>query len=45
MALEGAVAEALEHGIRTPDVAVAGHEASSTQQMGDAVLGRIRDSG
>jgi 3-isopropylmalate dehydrogenase len=45
MALEGAVAEAIEDGIRTPDVAVGGHEASSTRQMGDAVLSRLRSSG
>jgi 3-isopropylmalate dehydrogenase len=44
-ALEGAVADALEHGLRTPDVAVDRHGTSSTQQMGDAVLSRIRDSG
>jgi 3-isopropylmalate dehydrogenase len=41
-ALEGAVWEAIEHGARTPDIVAHGRGASSTQQVGEAVLGRIR---
>jgi 3-isopropylmalate dehydrogenase len=41
-ALERAVSQAIEHGARTPDIAVDRDDASSTQQVGDAVLGVIR---
>jgi 3-isopropylmalate dehydrogenase len=37
-ALEQAVSDALEQGARTPDIAYDRHHASSTQQVGDAVL-------
>ena len=37
-ALEEAVSHAIERGARTPDVSVDRHGASSTRQMGDAVL-------
>ena len=40
-AVEQAVSDALEHGARTPDIAADRHRASSTQQVGDAVLARI----
>jgi 3-isopropylmalate dehydrogenase len=41
-ALEQAVSQAIEHGTLTPDIAGDRRKASSTQQVGDAVLGRIR---
>ncbi len=41
-ALEKAVSQAIEHGARTPDIASDRYKAASTQQVGDAVLGRIR---
>jgi 3-isopropylmalate dehydrogenase len=41
-ALEGAVAEALAQGARTPDLAAAGTRALSTRAAGDAVLSRLR---
>ena len=41
-ALEQAVSQAIEGGARTADVAGDRHKASSTQQVGDAVVGRIR---
>jgi 3-isopropylmalate dehydrogenase len=41
-ALEQAVSQAIEHGTITPDISGAHRKASSTQQVGDAVLGRIR---
>ncbi len=44
-ALERAVSEAIESGARTPDVAVAGQRAFSTEQVGDAVLSAIHGSG
>src|SRR5487761_143332 len=36
--VERAVAQAIEQGARTPDIVSDGHRASSTQQVGDAVL-------
>jgi 3-isopropylmalate dehydrogenase len=41
-ALERAVAQALEHGARTPDVAGSGEDALRTDQVGDAILHRLR---
>ncbi|MEW6524744.1 MAG: 3-isopropylmalate dehydrogenase [Bacillota bacterium] len=41
--VEAAVARALERGYRTAEVAVAGEEAVSTAQMGDAVAGCIKE--
>ena len=41
-ALERAVAEAIEQGARTPDVAASRASALATGQVGDAVLRRIR---
>jgi 3-isopropylmalate dehydrogenase len=41
-ALEHAVSQAIEHGARTPDVAVSRERALSTGQFADAVLDRIR---
>ena len=41
-ALERAVAQALEHGARTPDVAAGREDALRTDQVGDAVLQRLR---
>jgi 3-isopropylmalate dehydrogenase len=41
-ALERAVAGAIDQGARTQDVAARGDRALSTDQMGEAVLGRIR---
>jgi 3-isopropylmalate dehydrogenase len=43
-ALESAVSEALEQGMCTPDVAVEGRKASSTQQVGDAVLSGLNQN-
>jgi 3-isopropylmalate dehydrogenase len=40
-ALERAVAQAIEQGAHTPDVAMDREKASSTQQVGDAVLSAI----
>jgi 3-isopropylmalate dehydrogenase len=41
-ALERAVAQAIEQGARTADVAIDPQTASSTQQLGDAVLSALR---
>jgi len=41
-ALEQAVSQAIERGARTPDIAGEHAQASSTQQVGDAVLSAIR---
>ena len=41
-ALEQAVSQVIEHGTLTPDIAGDRRQASSTQQVGDAVLSRIR---
>lgn len=41
-ALERAVAQAIEHGARTPDIAGDREQASSSQQVGNAVLSWIR---
>jgi 3-isopropylmalate dehydrogenase len=40
--LEGAVSEAIERGTRTPDIAGEHHGASSTREVGDAVLSALR---
>jgi 3-isopropylmalate dehydrogenase len=40
-AVEQAVSEAIDHGARTPDVAVSRDRAFSTDRVGDAVLSRI----
>jgi 3-isopropylmalate dehydrogenase len=40
-ALEQAMSRAIEQGARTPDVAGERHKASSTQQVGDAVLNAL----
>jgi 3-isopropylmalate dehydrogenase len=40
--VEQAVLQAIERGARTPDIAGDRHKASSTQQVGDAVLSGIR---
>jgi 3-isopropylmalate dehydrogenase len=37
-ALESAVSQALEAGVRTPDVAKPGERALSTREAGDAIL-------
>jgi len=42
--VEQAVSQAVEHGARTPDLAGERHQAASTRQVGDAVLGGIRGS-
>ncbi len=41
-AVEQAVSRAIEHGARTPDVAVSRDRSLSTERMGDAILERIR---
>ena len=41
-ALERAVAQAIEHGARTPDIAASGDRALSTAAVGEAVLDRLR---
>lgn len=41
-AIEQAVSQALTAGIRTPDIAGEHHRASSTQELGDAVLSALR---
>jgi 3-isopropylmalate dehydrogenase len=41
-AVETAVAQVLEAGIRTPDIAAGGHSVS-TREMGDAVVRHLRD--
>ncbi len=43
-ALEAAVSRALEDGCRTADIAKPGEAALSTEEMGEAVIGRIADS-
>jgi 3-isopropylmalate dehydrogenase len=40
-AVEQAVSAAIEHGARTADIVSDRHKASSTQQVGDAILGSI----
>ena len=40
-ALEQAMSRAIEQGARTPDIAGDRHEASSTQQVADAVLSAL----
>jgi 3-isopropylmalate dehydrogenase len=41
-ALEAAVSRALEGGARTPDIATKGEKALSTREMGDAILGGLK---
>ena len=41
-ALEDAVSQAIERGVRSPDIAGDGRQSSSTQQAGDAILSGIR---
>jgi 3-isopropylmalate dehydrogenase len=40
--VEQSVFAVIESGLRTPDIAVAGHPPAGTGQMGDAIVARVR---